>query len=370
MKIEVMIYVYLIICVGMSVFNVASAILSRSRDKKLFRVSKGFEESILNEINNLEKNGDIHDRHKSYLSKKLRRIGNMRAFDMALESKYAENPELVKEYLHCLSGVFISLAIDYFKKDSIESAYFPYIIKKYRILSNRPFDAMLDMLYSLLHEPSIYCRENAMQAIYTVGDPSCVITALKIADNNDRFYHSKLLTDGLLNFDGDKERLNAALWDAFDQFSVTMQVTLLNYFRFSSGSSCEQMLKLMNDEERDDEIRFACIRYFGKYRYDEAYDYLLAYADCWNEARWEYSAIASSALGAYPDAKTAEVLKANLYHKNWYIRFNASQSLERIGWTYLDLIDIVEGNDRYASEILRYRFEVRDIIEKEAKAIC
>mgnify|MGYP002508412616 FL=1 len=239
-------------------------------------------------------------------------------------------------------------------------------------LSNRPFDAMLDMLYSLLHEPSIYCRENAMQAIYTIGDPACVITALKIADNNERFYHSKLLTDGLLNFGGNNEKLNSALWDAFEDFSVQMQITLLNYFRFSSDSSSEQMLKLMNDEERDDEIRFACIRYFGKYRYDKAYEYLLQYANCWNDVRWEYSAIASSALGAYPCEKTAEVLKSNLYHRNWYIRFNSSQSLEKIGLTYLSLIDIVEGNDRYASEILRYRFEVRDIIEKEkeAKAIC
>ena len=59
------------------------------------------------------------------------------------------------------------------------------------------------------------------------------------------------------------------------------------------------------------------------------------------------------------------MLKANLYHRNWYIRYNASQSLVDLGLTYLDLIDIVEGEDRFASEILRYRFHMRDIIEEE-----
>mgnify|MGYP002529317639 CR=1 FL=1 len=368
MKIEVMIYVYLAICVGMIAFNIINAVLSRSRDKKMLRVSHGFHEHITCEFQYLEENGDIHDSHKKYLSKKLKRIGNMRAFDKALEGEYSNNPTLVQNYLYCLSSVFVSLTISYCNKDDMEASYFPYIIKKYKILEERPFDVMLDMLYALLHKPSIYCRENAMQAIYTIGDPSCVIKALKIIDNPNQFYHNKLLTDGLLNFNGAPEKLHAALWEAFEDFSCEMQVTLLNYFRFSSGDHCERILELMIDESRDDEIRFSCIRYFGKYRFDKAYPYLLVYADCKSEARWEYSAIAFLALSIYPFPETTALLKSNLYHRNWYIRYNASLGLEKMGLTYLDLIDVIEGNDRYASEILRYRFDVRGIREEEKEA--
>ena len=372
MKIEVMIYVYLAICVGMILFNIVSAVLSRSREKSLLKTSRGFEERILEELTHCEECGDVSDEHQAYLTKKLRHMGNMRAFDIALEREYANNPELVKKYLSCLSCVFVSLAIRNGGKDDIEAAYFPYIIKKYRILHGRPFDAMLDVMYLLLHKPSIYCRENAMQAIYTVGEPACVIKALKIADDQPRFYHNKLLTDGLLNFEGSTEKLSEALWENFEEFSSHMQMIVLNYFRFSSGDHCEKILRLMIDESRDDEIRFTCIRYFGKYRFDRAYPYLLRYADGKTDARWEYAAIASSVLCLYPSDETVEVLKSNLYNHNWYIRFNASQSLERMGLTYLDLIDIVEGKDRFASEILRYRFNVRDIMEeeKEMSAVC
>ena len=44
---------------------------------------------------------------------------------------------------------------------------------------------------------------------------------------------------------------------------------------------------------------------------------------------------------------------------NWYIRYNASQSLDQLGVEYLDLLDILSGKDRYAREMLEYRLEVR-----------
>lgn len=55
---------------------------------------------------------------------------------------------------------------------------------------------------------------------------------------------------------------------------------------------------------------------------------------------------------------------------NWYIRFNASKSLEQLGFGYRDLIDVIEGHDRYASEILRYRFDVRELEERKEDAVC
>lgn len=155
MKIEILLYVYLAVCAGMILFNIVSAVLSRLRDKRISKINKHFNEKILNELGYLAQNGDIHNIHKRYLSKKLKRIGNMRSFDIILESEYTKNTELVKKYLHSLNGVFVSLAISYCKKEAIEAAFFPYIIKKYRILQGHSFDSMTDMLYVLLTEPSI-----------------------------------------------------------------------------------------------------------------------------------------------------------------------------------------------------------------------
>ena len=70
------------------------------------------------------------------------------------------------------------------------------------------------------------------------------------------------------------------------------------------------------------------------------------------------------------NSQRRERLKRNLSSRNWYIRFNASKSLERMGLTYLDLIDVMEGHDRYATEILRYRFDIRNLTQKEAEQEC
>lgn len=117
----------------------------------------------------------------------------MIAFDKMLEAEYISQPQKIRKYLHSLDDVFISLMAYYTKQNRIEAAYFPYIIKKYRVIAYRSFPSIEGALLELLYEPSIYCRENAMQALYTTGDVDCVLKAVKIIDCSDLFFHSKLL---------------------------------------------------------------------------------------------------------------------------------------------------------------------------------
>lgn len=56
-----------------------------------------------------------------------------------------------------------------------------------------------------------------------------------MVDESGRFHHAKLLTDELLTFGGDKQQLTQALWEGFDTFSLSMQVVILDYIRFSGG---------------------------------------------------------------------------------------------------------------------------------------
>lgn len=371
MFVQILIYVYLGICAGMILFNIATALLSRRREHRSFRDGIRLELTVSRELDRLAETGAVSERHLRFMERRLRRVNGMAAFDAALERLCVRRPELTRSYLTALNGVTITLAEDYCRRDEIEAAYFPYIIKKYQLLGGADDAPLKEVLLKLLNEPSIYCRENAMQALYTSGDAQIIVRALRIIDASSLYYNTKLLADGLLNFNGDKTQLAEALWAAFEDFKVWMQVTILNYFRFSSGAHCERVLALLNDGARDDELRFSCLRYLGRYPYPPAYADLLRYATPSENARWEYAAIASSVLASYPGAETAVVLKRNLYHPNWYIRFNASKSLEQLGFGYRDLIDVIEGNDRYASEILRYRFDMHALEEKEKEAaVC
>ena len=344
MRIETLLYVYLFICSGMIVFNIITAIVLKRRDRRTVRASARFRQHILQQIERINTGQQVERRHKKYLSRQLTRTGNMIAFDKMLEYLY--------------------------RKDRIEAAYFPYIIKKYHLIENRPFSGVVDAMYTLLRESSIYCRENAMQALYTTGDCDCIMKALKILDGGESFFHEKLLADGLLEFTGDHEALGHCIEKSFADFSPEMQMAMMNFLRLDSGEHCAFALALLQNTATDDEVRYACIRYLGRYPYGPAYETLLELAECRNDARWEYAAIASTALCAYPGDETIERLKRNLYSRNWYIRFNASKSLERMGLTYLDLIDVMEGHDRYATEILRYRFDIRNLSQKEAEQEC
>ena len=371
MFVQILIYVYLGICAGIILFNIATALLSRHSEHRSFRDGIRLELAVERELDHLALTGEVNEEHLRYMERRLRRVNNMVTFDKALERLRSRRPELVRAYLIALNDVTIALAEDYCRREEIEAAYFPYIIKKYRLLGGADDAPLKEVLLELLNEPSIYCRENAMQALYTSGDAQIIVRALRIIDASSLYYNTKLLADGLLNFNGDETQLAEALWAAFEDFKVWMQVTILNYFRFSSGAHCERVLALLNDGARDDELRFSCLRYLGRYPYPPAYADLLRYAAPSELTRWEYAAIAAFALASYPGEETTELLKKDLYHPNWYIRFNASQSLERLGFGYRDLIDVIEGNDRYASEILRYRFDMRALEEKgKEAAVC
>jgi hypothetical protein len=153
-----------------------------------------------------------------------------------------------------------------------------------------------------------------------------------------------------------------------DEFSVSLKLSILDYFRFCSDRHKQKMLEIMTNEKENQELRFSAIRYFAKYAYEPAYPYLCSFA-CEDSPIWEYRAITATALGAYPSARTEEILKQLLCDTNWYVRYNAADSLERLGVQYEDMIDIFEGQDRYASEMLRYRFDRKKLKDKEAVTV-
>lgn len=351
MRVEVMLYVYLFVCAAMIAFNIVAAVIFRMDGRRTERIGRGLYRRVSEQLGR----GEAVDRHHiRYLCRKLRRTGNMIAFDKMLESVYAERPREARDYLRSIDEVFVSLMISYARRDRIEAAYFPYIIRKYRVIAHRRFPSIENALLDMLSERSIYCRENALQALYTTGDVECVIKAIEILDKSELFFHGKLLCDGLLDFAGDRLALGNAVIGVFPSLSPEMQVTMLDYLRFSGGEYREFALSLLQDEHSGEELRYACIRYLGKYRYDKAYPVLCLLAQEDAGVNWQYAAIASTALGAYPGAESVRILKSNLFSKSWYIRCNSAESLKRLGVTYSELADVIDGSDRYASEMIRY----------------
>ena len=365
MKAEVLIYIYLAVCVAMICFNIVCIFVFRMKDKRLEKYSRRFIRIVRQTI----KEQAITDEHCKYLTKKLKKISNLMAFDKTLDELFAEDPNQTKDYLGQLIPVFTYLTLEYKKKNEIQAAYFPYIINRYKVFHGKPISIVMDILLELVHSPSLYVRENALQAIYSIGDVDGAIKAIDVLNKNSYYHHPKMITDGLLNFSGDSKRLDERLWDNLNCFSNQMQRVILDYFRFSSPDYQGRILEVLTSQCVDDEIAYSCIRYLGKYAYPPAYTVLIDIVEKNRYNHWIYTAITASALAAYPGDRTVAVLKDLLNNPNWHVRFNASQSLMAMGIYYTDVIDVFEGRDRYAGEIMRYRFDQKNMKDKEAVGI-
>ncbi len=360
MKVEILIYGYLAVCVAMIIFNIVCIFLFRHNDNQIVLYSNEFKNRITRHI----KSGTVDDGHAQYLAKKLRRARNLMAFDVTLGELDAEYHDEIKSYIREMTPVFVELTRLYSHKNEIQAAYFPYIIEKYRLFDSENAGVIIDSLYELIKSPSLYSRENALHAVYSIGNSKYVIRALEIVNGNEFYHNKKLITDGLLSFTGDKSELNSLIWEKMDEFSVEMQTALMDYIRFCGGDYDNEMLKRLKSDEYDREIRFSAIRYFGKYHCDDAYEQLVKFVSANDEGNWEYEAIGAFALANYPCERTVDVLKSKLGSRVWYVRFNASQSLERLGLEYADLLDVFDGDDRYAGEMMRYRLDRKKLFAK------
>ena len=365
MKAEILIYAYLAVCAAMIGFNIACIFVFRLKDKRLHHYSHRF----IKIVRQVMADQNVTEEHCKYLSRNLKKINNLMAFDKTLDAFFAQNPEQVKDYIKQLSPVFTYLALEYKKKSAIQAAYFPYIIYKYKVFHGQPISIVMDTMLELVRSPSLYVRENALQAIYSIGSVEYAVNALWILNESTYYHHPKMITDGLLNFTGDIKQLEARLWEHFGRFSNRMQRVIVDYFRFSSPDHKQRILELLTSPGVDDEIAYSCIRYLGKYAYPPAYPVLADIVEKYQHNQWIYTAITASALTSYPGDRTVAILKELLHSSNWHIRFNASQSLMALGLYYTDMIDVFEGRDRYASEIMRYRFDQKSMKEKEAVGI-
>jgi len=368
MKVEIMIYAYIAICISMILYNIVYVFVLRHREKALSSNSLRFEKIIQNEIERIHSGEGVSEAHKELLCKKLDRTAGITAFDKALEKIYKNQPESTQKYLYETFSVFEYLTHRYIAKDTLKIAYFPYILHKYNILEHYGSERLTDALLDLLRSVNVYCRENTLKAIYTMKNPELVISALKIIDKNLTFHHPKLICDGLLNYKGDKEEMKKRLFESFNEYSVDMQLNILNYFRFGNVRSDEEMLEILTSEKMNRELRFSAIRYFEKFPNTSAERIIQSFAENRENLTWEYQAIASSALKSYPGDVTFRILVENLSSSNWHIRQNSAISLEKLGYTYHDLISVFDGDDRYAREIMRYRLDKRNA-ESEAMKV-
>lgn len=368
MKIQIMVYVYMAVCACMILFNLVYIMVYNRRDGSGLKRDDKFKKNVRDQIMNTKHGVDITPKEIKKLTRKCSDMWNLAAWDEELTELSHLYEDTVKDYVFHSLDMFLALADVMKKKEAVQQAHFAYIIYKYKIYEYYYCKAIVLYMLELVQSQNLYCRENALKVLYAYGDVDYVEQALDYVEENKSFHHEKLLVDGLLTFAGDKYELMNRLIQGRKHRSLKMQRVVLNYVRYGSSSYRELFWNMLQDPKEDDECKYIAIRYFGKYHDEEAWPILLKYAQYPDEQTWEYAAIAATSLGSYEDPLTVTTLKQCLYHKNWYIRYNAAMSLETFELSDTILQDVLNSNDRYAKEILEYLLKLRKY-HKEAKEV-
>ena len=369
MKVEYLVYFYLAVCLSIILFNIATIIVSRLRKRWTREREIKYTLLLGSELARLQEGLPVEKKRLLQLKRSLRSVEELLVFVQVMIRKYEEAPEDIRHCLERFISVLDSLAPYYEKQgDPIRYSFFLYTIKEFGAMSGVIPPRVEVILLQAVQSTNPYCRENALEAIYASGRSDLVIQALRMIDALDIPHNSKLLSDGLVSFRGDKEELSDRLWEIFDRLSLPRQQVILDFMRFGSRGQRDHIFPILVDEKRHPELRFSCIRYFARYPDQEAYPVLLELARGTGQERWEYAAIACAALASYPGEETVETLKQALHVRSWYVRYNAAESLSRLGVGYLDLIEVLEGNDRYAREILQYQMDMKDNQRREVSA--
>lgn len=340
--VENVIYFYLFICIALLLFNVLYILYSNSRKKsREKRVSSWKKE--------LERQGEELDIE----IKRLRSIRELTAFHAAVSHVLLERGK-GKRLFAGNAERFQELALVYAKRSAMERAFFAYVIASFHTGDVPNAGILSEIMLSYLEDSTVYCRENVLHALYALGREQAVEHAYELLHERGWYHNPKLLSDGLVNYTGDKDALITRLWKHRGEWEDFLTVGVVQFASMQNVPTLhEDFLIELQRDTAPEEVRFALVRYFQRCRDERARSELLRLL----EEDGPLAVAAAAALSSYPGAESVEALKKAMHSRNWYIRRNAAMSLEKLGISEADVEDIRLSGDRYANEMLDYAAE-------------
>lgn len=345
---NLMIQIYMTVCVVLLVFDIGFLLVKNMRNHRFYPRVPKFEAQILKEIENRKETGAFSKEFQDNLLKKLPKIKYL----IALQGILEKNPE-VRDWF---KPAIYACITDYKKKADYEQAYYTYVISTLGYDSEKISADFASEFLAFLDSKSLYTFINTMNAIYEFGETNLLITAVDKIDERAGFYHKKLFVDGLLQAKVDKKVLAAKFVEKFNSYSDFTKGCLMDYFRFANVEVSDFCMKLIKAENEDNEIRYAAMRYFIKNTNEEAKAYFVNILKEENP-EWIKEMLAIQGLGRYADAEIRSLIKGKITSRNWYVRVNAAEYLQKNGLDKEELAEIIALNDKYTNETLLYQYQ-------------
>ena len=242
-------------------------------------------------------------------------------------------------------------------KNTMMKSYFAYIISTFHINTKSQLDELNDLMIQYLLSHSVYVRENTLRAIYSFGQVEIIIKAFQILSQNNINHNEKLLSDGLMTFNGKIDNLSEVLMENINHFNVCYQVAIINFFSYKEEHRFDSLIvKKLIDNRTDVNVQCCILRCIGKVKSRDNKNIFLDILRTYkNSDRWQLAAVSANLLTKYSgDVEVAKVLKDSITSNNWYVRMNSAKTLIQIGVLQEDVQVILNGDDEYAKNALTY----------------
>lgn len=361
MIVNIVLGLYFAVCIGVVLFN-CHKLLSEIVGRKMFERTKNeYMRWVCGdgiELTTLPSKQQENEIKK--ISEKLSSIKRMMAFNAAIDELEKTDKQAVDECLPLIARIMQGAFPFYAFKSYTKQAYYSFLITRFRVMQYVPAKTISRYLIEQIRQDkNIYNLENALRAVYSSGQTDLVMEALSVLDGTeDVRIHEKLLVDGLLTFK-ECDTLIEAIWGQLSRYSPEMRKMLLGYIRLASGNWKDNMIELLNETD-EMETKIACMRYFGKYKDNRILPLLCDIGENPDEGEWELSAVCMSVMSTYTGSEIIRLLKKGLCSRNWYVRYNAAVSLHAMNVDEDQIRDIMNGEDKFAKEMLQYRLEIND----------
>lgn len=345
---NVVVQIYMIVCVVLLVFDVAFLMVKNARNQRFYPKKPKFRRKILEEIEHRELSGEFSKGFPEMVQKKIARTKYLLALQAILEEKtYAAD---------WFREIIYAVLPDYRKKSEDEQAYYAYVISTLGYEGVQLPPEFAGEFMTFLESKSLYTFANTMAAVYAFGDMNLLMHAIELADEREGFYHTKLLVDGLLSARVEQKELAERLMESYERYRDYTREGILTYFRFSGADAAEFCRKVLQSETGDREIRYAALRYFVKYPDEKSVKMFIRMLTSGEELNWVEEMLAIEGLAHDPGEDVRRLMKEKVTSVNWYVRMKAAEYLKNHGVDPKELEEIVGFGDRYANEALLYQY--------------
>ena len=237
-------------------------------------------------------------------------------------------------------------------RSKTKRACFAYMLVGFELHEAGKYPAFDDLILGYLLDDSVFVRENALLALYSFGNEKSVAKALLLLSKKGVFHSEKLLSDGLLTFTGDRERLAEELMSVFARLNECYRIGVINFMRYTGNHQHDaQLIALLESGVTSKEITCCIIRLLAKFHSAQNGEAILKVLENnFDSEDWEPAAVAASSLVSYQHEHVVTTLIKAMTSKAWYVRINSAKSLAAMKVSDMAIREIAASNDRYAVE--------------------